>query len=477
MRVQSVQKNTGNATVTLVPCKAGNDIFGDMQNVLGGSNCVYHWENSLSFLDQSGEWYQDKTNSVLYYKPYEGEDMNQLEIIYPSQDKLFEIAGTGTHPVYNVTLQNIEFACGNWSFPSQTGYVANQAAEAGSQMGYTPPFLATLSSWKRGLVLVNYARNISIINCNIFGAGGEGIIFGSGVKKSNITACHFDRISGNAIRIDTMRIGFQQAAILCSENIIAHNLIENMGMSYTNGVGVFSSCSNRLTVENNEIRYGPYTGMQIGDQYGEADCDSKENLIRGNHVHHLMRIHDDGGGIYTLGRQRGTIISRNYVHDVKRGAWAGEWGPGGIYLDNYSSYITVEDNVLANNTISITQQTNEGIAAHDNYLINNVEKDPIIEAEAGPKMPTGVQKKTPVVTAVPMNERLPLIIYPNPTTGEVWIENGDLPKENTLKIYNMAGGLVSEKYFLRHSPVSLTHLPRGVYIMRIGDYTGKIVKE
>jgi hypothetical protein len=246
-------------------------------------------------------------------------------------------------------------------------------------------------------------------------------------------------------------------------------------------MGIFASCANRLTVENNEIRFGPFGGMQIGDHFENNETDLKDNLIQRNHVHHVMRIHDDDGGIYTLARQRGTKITANYIHDIKRGTWAEESPIGCVYLDNCSSYITVEDNVLAigtNNTIPIHQQLDvPGMNAHDNILVNNVEKDPIIEAASGPKMPTGVQKKTPVVTAVPMNERLPLRVYPNPTTGEVWIENGDLPEGNTIRIYNIAGGLVSGKYFLRHSPVSLAHLPQGVYIMKVGDYTGKIVKK
>jgi hypothetical protein len=245
-------------------------------------------------------------------------------------------------------------------------------------------------------------------------------------------------------------------------------------MSYTNGMGIFSSCSNRLTVENNEVRYGPYGGMQIGDQYGYAECDSKENQIRGNHVHHVMRIHDDNGGIYTLGRQRGTIISRNYVHDVRRGAWAGEWAVAGVYLDNYSSYITVEDNVLTNNTISINQQGNSGMQAHDNDLINNVEHDAVIEAASGPKMPTGVEKKSG--TGLVIHEKLSLKIYPNPTHGKIMIENEDLPEGSLIKIFNLTGCAVLETCFLRHSPVNIAHLPPGIYFMTAGNNTVKLVK-
>jgi parallel beta-helix repeat protein len=48
------------------------------------------------------------------------------------------------------------------------------------------------------------------------------------------------------------------------------------------------------------------------------------------------------GGIYLLGRQRGTIVSGNRIHDISclhYGAW-------GIYLDEGSSFVTVEGNAV-----------------------------------------------------------------------------------------------------------------------------------
>ena len=56
----------------------------------------------------------------------------------------------------------------------------------------------------------------------------------------------------------------------------------------------------------------------------------------------------DGGGIYTLSRQPGTLISENYVHDITRTSVQGGFNMSGIYLDEGSNFITVRDNVLVN---------------------------------------------------------------------------------------------------------------------------------
>jgi hypothetical protein len=50
-----------------------------------------------------------------------------------------------------------------------------------------------------------------------------------------------------------------------------------------------------------------------------------------------MRELQDGGAIYTLGNQPGTLIAGNHIHD-NRG------GPGGIYLDEGSGFIEITGN-------------------------------------------------------------------------------------------------------------------------------------
>ena len=50
----------------------------------------------------------------------------------------------------------------------------------------------------------------------------------------------------------------------------------------------------------------------------------------------MQELHD-GGAIYTLGNQPGTLIAGNHIHD-NRG------GPGGIYLDEGSGFIEITGN-------------------------------------------------------------------------------------------------------------------------------------
>jgi hypothetical protein len=79
-----------------------------------------------------------------------------------------------------------------------------------------------------------------------------------------------------------------------------------------------------------------------------VDNEARNNTIRYNDVHDVTKLMSDGGGIYTLSRQPGTLIAENYVHDFVRLPTHGAFPIAGIYLDEGSNLITVQDNVIIN---------------------------------------------------------------------------------------------------------------------------------
>ena len=65
-----------------------------------------------------------------------------------------------------------------------------------------------------------------------------------------------------------------------------------------------------------------------------------------NRIHNVMNRMADGGGLYTLSQQPGTVLSENDIYDIDRSLWAGSFPISAIYLDEGSSRITVKNNVL-----------------------------------------------------------------------------------------------------------------------------------
>ena len=77
-----------------------------------------------------------------------------------------------------------------------------------------------------------------------------------------------------------------------------------------------------------------------------------------------------------------------------------------------------------------------------------------------------------------------LRVYPNPTTGELTIENGELTIEN-VEIFDVYGRTVSSHHHIitssNHLIINISHLSTGIYFLKVhtdkGLLFGKVVKE
>src|SRR5439155_26880278 len=118
-------------------------------------------------------------------------------------------------------------------------------------------------------------------------------------------------------------------------------------------------------VAHNHIHDFSYTGISVGWTWGYGKTLARDNVIEFNAVHDLGKERlNDMGGIYTLGVQPGTVIRSNVFHDIA-GFRYGGWG---IYLDEGSTEILVEKNL-------VYRTTHGGFHQHygrENIVRNNI---------------------------------------------------------------------------------------------------------
>jgi parallel beta-helix repeat protein len=128
---------------------------------------------------------------------------------------------------------------------------------------------------------------------------------------------------------------------------VTNNHIHDIGIVYPAAVGIWVGQSGGNRLAHNHIHDTCYSAMSVGWTWGYGPASARDNIIEYNHAHDIGRgMLSDMGAIYTLGVQPGTVIRRNLFHDIR--CRPGGYGGWGIYLDEGSTGILVEDNIVYN---------------------------------------------------------------------------------------------------------------------------------
>jgi len=312
----------------------------------------YFLENSPKFCDAPGEWCFISEDEIIYY-PRSGDKIEQIEAIAPVAEQLLVVRGDvkNNSPVKNLHFKGLVFEHCTFTFP-ENGYGGVQAT------------FHTGDEWQGMGNYVTPAVNFEMVeNCSfedgiIRHVDGAGIAFGRQCFDCSLTGSIVRDVGGNGVMIGEGRRHKRGEEQWWSETpeqtssriTIKNNLIENCGIEYFGAVGIWVGFANKIKIIHNEIRYLPYTGVSVGWIWNPMPTTCKDNIVANNHIHHVMQILSDGGGIYTLGFQPGTVLRGNHIHDVTINLGRAE--SNGMFLDEGTTSIVIEDNVIHNTTRS-----------------------------------------------------------------------------------------------------------------------------
>ncbi len=310
-------------------------------------NPRYFLENAVEFIDEDFEWvFNSEQNKIVMRFPA-NINPNQENIVVPVSEGLIQLQGSEDSPVQNIRFEGITFCHSLWNIPEE-GYCGVQACnfDPRPERGGWAVVPAAISA--------EWAENCSFNDCKVSGVGGSGIWFGTGCKNNTISNSVFDDISGNGIMIGEGRdreinglkwwkAAPQQVAV---KNIVSNCLVTNCGVQFFGAVGVWCGLTAETTIKYNEIFDLPYTGISVGWMWSPEKTPCRENTIDNNHIHHIMNILSDGGGIYMLGLQPGSKIVNNRINDVKINAGRAE--SNGMFLDEGTTDVVIENNLIYN---------------------------------------------------------------------------------------------------------------------------------
>lgn len=297
----------------------------------------YRIENAAELLDSAGEWFYDEPTRELRYWPRAGETLATAEIVAPALEQLVVLRGDGDRPVENVRFENLAFEFTRF-IPPVTGYRELQAnwhdwlrKEGGVGIVVTPVSSA---------VALDGTEGCEVNNCRFEHLGGWGLS-ATGTQRLAVERCSFSDLGGNGVTLGGTGAADETP---CEHNRIEDCQIERCGQEWFGAVGIWVGMASYTQVRHNELHDLPYTGISVGWRWDDGPSACHHNLVENNHIHHVLQLLCDGGGIYTLGRQPGTVLAGNHIHGVPLNS--GSAHSNGIFMDEGTTDVRVAGNTI-----------------------------------------------------------------------------------------------------------------------------------
>ncbi len=346
---------------------------------------VTRFENSLSFLDEPGEWVLDPTANRLYYMPLADQPISEVVAELPTLESLITGTGTPGNPIARIRFENLTFQGATWLRPGGLeGYVVDQSGfylvgeNQPNLIGHIQP--NTLGDPDRlgrtpGSVSFSYAHHIDFLDNRFQNLGSVALDFGTGSQHVRILRNHFHDIASSAIQIGGIwELDHHPPTPdhLTADNLAEQNRIERTGLDYVDSAAIFIRFTARSLIRNNTITHVPWSGIALGWGWGLLDPGAfpglpgatpnlwktytsptaqRENKILNNRIENFLQVVWDGGAIYTTGFQgqsasTGTLIAGNVALNKRPSG-----GGNTFYTDGGSRHLTLMHNVSFNNPI------------------------------------------------------------------------------------------------------------------------------
>jgi len=140
-------------------------------------------ENIFEELDTEKEWYLDRENSILYFKPKAGTDLKNANVEIAYLENFIKIMGSEIEPVKHLTFDGFHFNRSIRTFLKTSDKLMR-------------------SDWtifRGGAIFFEGTENCSIINCEFNQIGSNAVFMNACNRYSEVEGCHFYDIGASPI--------------------------------------------------------------------------------------------------------------------------------------------------------------------------------------------------------------------------------------------------------------------------------------
>lgn len=314
--------------------------YGEMSGLMKTWFEDFHFaENLLEELDAPGEYYIDRGAGKLYLVPNQAFLGGAAATVTMLKEPMLRTDGTS-----HVSFQELVLEFGR----------ANAAVILGGS--HVTIERSDIRNFADGGVLINSPGRYTY----------DGIPVNRGGRDHAVADSHLRHIGGVPVVLQ----GGDKTTLEPGRNRVENSHIHDFAYyhkAYNPGV-MFDGVGN--IARNNEVHDAPHPGIIVH---------GNDHLIERNEIYDVCKTFQDLGAIYmnagSTPQQRGTVIRQNYFHDTG----IGRLGVEGIYPDNLTMGLTIEENVfyrMGNDAIKsgsgdhITARNNVFVDTHvpyDNY--------------------------------------------------------------------------------------------------------------
>ena len=394
--ISDIEKNETSTTISCA--REGDGLFSWRANTLYCTTSNnYMIVNAFEELDNEGEWYLDRGKDLIYYYPYQGQNMEMVSAYATvmESDQLIQFEGTTSNPVSNIILDGIALEYSNWLYPAQYSIGGSQAEALWSEYGSVKDI--SYGYQIPGAIRLNHTKDIQILNNTLYHMAGCGIqvyndtsdtlIEGNATYDTTGAGIAVGRFCGSYLNDDrqekeTDKFTGNNLEGRVKDTLVRNNIVTDTGRDFLQATGISLMAALRTTVVNNTVENTAYMGIHTrlevagyyltrnstaSTYYGnptDTNLDVGQNIIAYNHVKESNWAHkyglNDNASIYNFGPSNGTIIYRNYIEPSNT-----DWG---MYNDDNSINVIWQENVLSGKNLYIS---NRCVDKNTIYLKNN----------------------------------------------------------------------------------------------------------